>query len=54
MFDAYLGLPFIGFSQNITIKGKVVDDNNVPIPKASVLGKGLKKGTNKQAFVNNI
>ena len=39
------GLPFIGFSQNITIKGKVVDDNNVPIPKASVLGKGLKKGT---------
>jgi TonB-linked SusC/RagA family outer membrane protein len=37
-------VPFLGFSQNRQISGTVRDDNNAPIPLASVLLKGSNTG----------
>lgn len=38
-------IPLSLLAQNITVKGKVTDDNNLPLSGVTVLAKGTKKGT---------
>ncbi len=38
-------IPLSILAQNITVKGKVTDDNNLPLSGVTVLAKGTKKGT---------
>jgi TonB-linked SusC/RagA family outer membrane protein len=42
----------LAFAQNRTVTGKVVDDNGVPIPFATVTVKGTKNGTSADASGN--
>lgn len=37
-------LPFVFFAQTITVKGKVLDSDNSPLPGASIIVKGTTKG----------
>ncbi len=41
---AFLMTIMVGFSQTVTVTGKVIDEKNVPVAGASVLDKGSKKG----------
>lgn len=45
LFACLFFIPFSLLAQNRTIKGKVTDESGVPVTGASVLSKGLKKGT---------
>src|SRR5256885_14504562 len=38
-------LPFTLLAQNKTIKGRILDENGKPVPGATVVVKGSKKGT---------
>lgn len=38
-------IPLSLLAQNVTVKGKVVDENNLPLSGVTVLAKGTKKGT---------
>jgi hypothetical protein len=41
---AFLMTIMVGFSQTVTVTGKVIDEKNTPVAGASVLDKGSKKG----------
>jgi TonB-linked SusC/RagA family outer membrane protein len=41
---AFLMTIMVGFSQTVTVTGKVIDEKNAPVAGASVLDKGSKKG----------
>ena len=41
---AFLMTIMVGFSQTITVTGKVIDEKNVPVAGASILEKSTKKG----------
>ena len=42
---AFLLTIMVGYAQNVTVTGKVIDEKNVPVAGASVLDKSTKKGT---------
>lgn len=47
-------LAFTGFSQQVTVKGLIVDDKNEPIANASVLERGTTNGTTSNATGNFV
>lgn len=43
-FFLFIGISFIGFSQEKNISGVVLDENNLPLPGATVIVKGTTNG----------